>query len=194
MKIKNFKSFNFSLEPINKQENSSRQIKKNLFVSSNSKTMNKKYKNYIYISKKEPICKSIFKNLLSKKENNNDYSLNVETNKKIKMNKFIDTNDINVLKKNLDIINIELNMLDKMNKDNSKNLDKLFKNLADLHSIKDEQKKLLVNYISKKETLDDMSLTIIKNIKNNDKSINNHENYNINISLEELYINNKELL
>ena len=193
MKIKNFKSYNFSLEPINKQENSSRQTKKNLFVSSNSKTMNKKYKNYIYISKKEPICKSIFKNLLSKKENNNDYSLNVETNKKIKMNKLFDTNDINVLKKNLDIINIELNMLDKMNKDNSKNLDKLFKNLADLHSIKDEQKKLLVNYISKKETLDDMSLTIIKNIKNNDKSINNHENYNINISLEELYINNKEL-
>ena len=182
MKIKNFKSYNFSLEPINKQENSSRQTKKNLFVSSNSKTMNKKYKNYIYISKKEPICKSIFKNLLSKKENNNDYSLNVETNKKIKMNKLFDTNDINVLKKNLDIINIELNMLDKMNKDNSKNLDKLFKNLADLHSIKDEQKKLLVNYISKKETLDDMSLTIIKNIKNNDKSINNHENYNINSS------------
>lgn len=188
MKIKNFKSYNFSLEPINKHENSFRQTKKNLFVSSNSKTMNKKYKNYIYISKKEPICKSIFKNLLSKKENNNDYSLNVETNKKIKMNKLFDTNDINVLKKNLDIINIELNMLDKMNKDNSKNLDKLFKNLADLHSIKDEQKKLLVNYISKKETLDDMSLTIIKNIKNNDKSINNHENYNINISLEELYI------
>ena len=82
MKIKNFKSYNFSLEPINKPGNSSRQTKKNLFISSNSKTVNKKYKNYIHISKKEPICKNIFRNLLSKKENNNDYPLTADRNKK----------------------------------------------------------------------------------------------------------------
>ena len=65
------------------------------------------------------------------------------------------------------------------------------KNLSELNDIKNEKELSIENYISKKETLNEMYEYLINDIKNKNKD-NIDKNYNINITLEELYFNNKE--
>ena len=67
----------------------------------------------------------------------------------------------------------------------------LNENLSELNDIKNEKELSIENYISKKETLNEMYEYLINDIKNKNKD-NIDKNYNINITLEELYFNNKE--
>ena len=79
-----------------------------------------------------------------------------------------------------------------MFKDNKNNIDNLMKKMEELNATKNNKQKLLENNLSKKETLDEMCKTILNNIKNNKISNNINENYNIEITLEEIKINNKD--
>ena len=174
---------------INQQLTSSR-TKNNLVISQNPIIVNKMKKNNSINSKKK---KSKSKNIFQSFNEDENYSkINAKKYNKSEIKKLLDTNDYTTLKKNQEMIKFELNKLNKKIKDNKNSLDKLIKNLSELNEAESEQKKLMKNYINKKENLEKMSKTLIFNLKNKNNVLDNEKDYKVNISLEELYTNNKE--
>jgi hypothetical protein len=90
------------------------------------------------------------------------------------------------------MIKIEIDMINKMIKDNNKNLELLMEELKDLNKQKKIQQKIFENNLSKKETLEDICNTIINNIKNNNLT-NINDDYYIEITIDDIKKNNKIL-
>ena len=153
----------------------------------------KKYQNSVNFRKKESIADKLFFSFFKNKSNKtnlNNFSMSKEKSKKDNSNEFINQNDNNNLKKKCEIIKIEIDMVNKMLNDNKKNIENLMKELNNLNLIKGNKQKELENNLSQKETLDEMSKTILKSIKSSYSNIN--ENFFIEISLDEITNNNKE--
>ena len=126
-----------------------------------------------------------------------DYSLNKNNHSNSKdkkidkfSNEIVKSNDLILLKKNIEIIKNEIDNINKMLKDNKYNSENLIKNLKDLNIMKENRQKMLENNLSKKESLEEMSNTIINNIKKGNFSNINENNF-IEISIEEIKNNNK---
>ena len=141
--------------------------------------------------KKNPQSKIILHNILFTKENDKNFSLEKKSYNISKFRKLLDSNNYNLLKKNLEVVIFELNALNKTIKEYKNNIDKLTTNLSELNNIKYEQKKLLENYISKKEIFEEKAKNLIKIIKNKNNVSVNKENYHVNITLKEIIYNNK---
>ena len=171
---------------------SSNQRNKNLLISPKpiSVSIRRNINNINTRKKETKKSKNIFHNILYDKENEN--TLKNENINKNKIKKFLDTNDYNILKKNLEVVKFELNILNKKIKNNKISLEQLMKNLSELNANEIEQKQLLQNYIFKNESLEEMKKNLINKIKNKKESSDYDENYNINVTLEELLINKKE--
>ena len=84
-------------------------------------------------------------------------------------------------------------MTNKMIKDNNKNLELLKDDLKDLNKEIKNQQKIFENNLSKKETLEDICNTIINNIKNSNLTNSINNDYYIEITLEDIKNNNKNL-
>lgn len=185
-------SHNLNLYSIIKPKYRENRSKNNVKVSSIPICINKKkFQNSMYIQKKMKSNKLFF-NFSLNKSNTNKSSLSKEKSVDDFSNDFLKTNDLNTLKKNMEVLKIEIDMINKMFKDNKNNIDNLMKKMEELNATKNNKQKLLENNLSKKETLDEMCKTILNNIKNNKISNNINENYNIEITLEEIKINNKD--
>ena len=184
-------SHNLNLYSIIKPKYRENRSKNNVKVSSIPICINKKkFQNSMYIQKKMKSNKLFF-NFSLNKSNTNKSSLSKEKSVDFS-NDLLKTNDLNTLKKNMEVLKIEIDMINKMFKDNKNNIDNLMKKMEELNATKNNKQKLLENNLSKKETLDEMCKTILNNIKNNKISNNINENYNIEITLEEIKINNKD--
>ena len=185
-------SHNLNLYSIIKPKYRKNRSKNNVKVSSIQLCINKKkFQNSMYIQKKMKSNKLFF-NFSLNKSNTNKSSLSKEKSVDDFPNDLLKTNDLNTLKKNMEVLKIEIDMINKMFKDNKNNIDNLMKKMEELNATKNNKQKLLENNLSKKETLDEMCKTILNNIKNNKISNNINENYNIEITLEEIKINNKD--
>ncbi len=185
-------SHNLNLYSIIKPKYRENRSKNNVKVSSIPICINKKkFQNSMYIQKKMKSNKLFF-NFSLNKSNTNKSSLSKEKSVDDFSNDLLKTNDLNTLKKNMEVLKIEIDMINKMFKDNKNNIDNLMKKMEELNATKNNKQKLLENNLSKKETLDEMCKTILNNIKNNKISNNINENYNIEITLEEIKINNKD--
>ena len=167
--------------------------KRNLIISPRPIIVNKgkKFINYMNTRKKISQSKTILHNILFTKENDKNFSLEKKSYNISKFRKLLDSNNYNLLKKNLEVVIFELNALNKTIKENKNNIDKLTINLPELNNIKYEQKKLLENYISKKEIFEEKAKNLIKIIKNKNNVSDNKENYHVNITLKEIIYNNK---
>lgn len=184
-------SHNLNLYSIIKPKYRENRSKNNVKVSSIPICINKKkFQNSMYIQKKMKSNKLFF-NFSLNKSNTNKSSLSKEKSVDFS-NDLLKTNDLNTLKKNMEVLKIEIDMINKMFKDKKNNIDNLMKKMEELKTTKNNKQKLLENNLSKKETLDEMCKTILNNIKNNKISNNINENYNIEITLEEIKINNKD--
>ena len=184
-------SHNLNLYSIIKPKYRENRSKNNVKVSSIPICINKKkFQNSMYIQKKMKSNKLFF-NFSLNKSNTNKSSLSKEKSVDFS-NDLLKTNDLNTLKKNMEVLKIEIDMINKMFKDKKNNIDNLMKKMEELNATKNNKQKLLENNLSKKETLDEMCKTILNNIKNNKISNNINENYNIEITLEEIKINNKD--
>ena len=194
LKLGNFK-YNLNNDLIIKPQLTARQTKNNFLKSQNPIIVNvRKRNNSINTRKKKSKSKNIFNNILSSNNEQENYSaLKDKRYNTSKIKKILDTNDYNTLKKNLEIIKFELNKLNQKITNNKNTLEKLIKKLSKLNDSEKEQKKILQNYLNKKESLEKMSKTLINNIKNKNNVLDNEKNFKVNISLEELYTNNKEL-
>ena len=191
-KKKIFVPYNFNLDSIiNPKLNEQKKLKKNLIISPIPISINKnKLKKTINNQKKESLSNKLFFNLQINKPNKgyiNDYSLR-EKSKEENSTESLKGNDYNNLKKNLEVIKIEIQMRNKMIKDNKINIEKLMKNLEELNIMKINKEKILEDNLSKKETLEEMCKNVIKNIKNSNYL--NNENYYVEISSEEIKANN----
>jgi len=185
-------SHNLNLYSIIKPKYRENRSKNNVKVSSIPICINKKkFQNSMYIQKKMKSNKLFF-NFSLNKSNTNKSSLSKEKSVDDFSNDLLKTNDLNTLKKNMEVLKIEIDMINKMFKDKKNNIDNLMKKMEELNATKNNKQKLLENNLSKKETLDEMCKTILNNIKNNKISNNINENYNIEITLEEIKINNKD--
>ena len=189
---KNGFSHNLNLYSIIKPKYKENRSKNNGKVSSIPICINKKKLQNSMQMKKKVIANKLFFNFSLNKSNTNKSSLSKEKSVDDYSNDLLKTNDLNILKKNMEVLKIEINMINKMLKDNKKNINNLIKKLKELNATKNNKQKLLENNLSKKETLDEMCKTILNNIKNNNISNNINENYNIEITLEEIKINNKD--
>ena len=151
-----------------KPQLTARSTKNNFLKSQNHIIVNKrKRNNSINIRKKKSKSKNIFNSiLLTNNEQENSSTLNSKRHNKSKIKKILDTNDYNTLKKNLELIKFELNKLNTKITNNKKTLEKLIKKSSELNSAENEQKKLLQKYMNKKENLEEMSKTLLSNIKN----------------------------
>ena len=179
MKIKlgNF-IHNLNNDLIINRQLTSRRTKNILVISQNPIIVNKMKKNNSINSKKK---KSKSKNIFQSFNEDENYSMiNAKKYNKSEIKKLIDTNDYITLKKNFEMIKFELNKLNKKIKDNKNSLDKLIKNLSELNEAESEQKKLMKNYINKKENLEKMSKTLIFNIKNKNNVLDNEKDYKVN--------------
>ena len=185
-------SHNLNLYSIIKPKYKENRSKNNVKVSSIPICINKKkLQNSMFIQKKMKSNKLFF-NFSLNKSSTNKSSLSKEKSVDDFSNDLLKTNDLNTLKKNMEVLKIEIDMINKMFKDNKHNIDNLMKKMEELNATKNNKQKLLENNLSKKETLDEMCKTILNNIKNNKISNNINENYNIEITLEEIKINNKD--
>ena len=140
--------------------------------------------------KKESMANKLFFNFSltkGKKVKSNNISASNEKSKDENSYELLKQNDYNNLKKKFEMLKIEIDMVNKMQKDNKINIDKLMKDLDELNSIKNKKQKILENNLSQKETLEEICNTLIANIKNNNY-INSKEDYFIEISLEEIKI------
>ena len=198
MKIKlgNVISNNLHINSVIKPKIFLNQRKKNLLISPKliSVSIRTNVNNINVRRKERKKSKNIFHNMLSNEDNKNYYTLNNENYNKNNLKKFLDTNDYNTLKKNLEVVKFELNILNKKINNNKISLEKLMKNLSDINAGEIEQKKMLQDYVSKNKNLEEMKKSLINKIKNKNKSSDTNENYNdnVNITLEELLINKKE--
>ena len=167
----------------------------NFFKSKNPIIVNiRERNNSINTRKKKSKSKIIFNSILSSNNSQENYStLSDKRYKNNKIEKILDSIDYNTLKKNLEMIKFEINKLNQKITNNKNNLDKLIKKLSELNSSENQHKKLLQNYMNKKESLEEMSQTLINNIKNKNNALDNEKIFKVNISFEELYTNNKEL-
>ena len=193
MKIKNVFNNTQSLDSIIKPKSILCHHKRNLIISPRPIIVNKgkKFINYMNTRKKNLQSKTILHNILFKKENDKNFSLEKKSYNINKFRKLLDSNNYNLLKKNLEVVIFELNALNKTIKEYKNNIDKLTTNLSELNNIKYEQKKLLENYISKKEIFEEKAKNLIKIIKNKNNVSDNKENYHVNITLKEIIYNNK---
>lgn len=192
MKNSNLFSNYFNLDSSIKPIITSCPTKKTLFTTLFPLKVNKNKKlNYSKGKRKKLFCKNIIHDLLSNKENSINFSVNDESYNHINLENLLESNNYDIFKKNLEVIKYELNLINKRIEENKNDLDKLNKNLSELNDIKNEKELSIENYISKKETLNEMYEYLINDIKNKNKD-NIDKNYNINITLEELYFNNKE--
>ena len=193
MKIKNVFNNTQSLDSIIKPKSILCHHKRNLIISPRPIIVNKgkKFINYMNTRKKNLQSKTILHNILFKKENDKNFSLEKKSYNINKFRKLLDSNNYNLLKKNLEVVIFELNALNKTIKEYKNNIDKLTTNLSELNNIKYEQKKLLENYISKKEIFEEKAKNLIKIIKNKNNVSVNKENYHVNITLKEIIYNNK---
>ena len=184
-------SHNLNLYSIIKPKYRENRSKNSAKVSSIPICINKKkLQNSMHIQKKV-IANKLFFNFSLNKSSINKSSLSKEKSVDDYSSDLLKTNDLNALKKNMEMLKIEIDMTNKMLKDNRNNIDNLMKKLEELNATKNNKQKLLENNLSKKETLDEMCKTILNNIKNNNISNNINENYNIEITLEEIKINDK---
>ena len=185
-------SHNLNLYSIIKPKYKENKSKNYVKVSSIPICINKKkLQNSMHIQKKAKPNKLFF-NFSLNKSSTNKSSLSREKSVDENSNDLLKTNDLNALKKKMEVLKIEIDMINKMFKDNKNNIDNLMKKLEELNTTKNNKQKLLENNLSKKETLDEMCKTILNNIKNNNTSNIINENYNIEITLEEIKINNKD--
>ena len=193
MKIKNLFNNTQSLDSIIKPKSILCHHKRNLIISPRPIIVNKgkKFINYMNTRKKNSQSKIILHNILFTKENDKNFSLEKKSYNISKFRKLLDSNNYNLLKKNLEVVIFELNALNKTIKEYKNNIDKLTTNLSELNNIKYEQKKLLENYISKKEIFEEKAKNLIKIIKNKNNVSDNKENYHVNITLKEIIYNNK---
>ena len=98
-----------------------------------------KFKQSINFQKKESLANKLFFNfalIKPNKDNENNFSTSKEKSKEENSNEYLKANDFNSLKKNLEVIKIEIEMRNKMLKDNKINIDKLTKDLEELNIIK----------------------------------------------------------
>ncbi len=152
----------------------------------------RRFKKSINIPKKESSSNKLFYNLSLNKTNINDTSISKEKNKNENYNDLLKQNDMITLKKNIQIIKIEIEMVNKMIKDYYKNIELLMENLNDLNIEKNNQQKIFENNLSKKESLEEICNTIINNIKNSNLT-NINDDYYIEITLDDIKNNNKNL-
>ena len=194
-KKKIFVPYNFGIDfSINSKANK-KKPKKSMIISPIPISINKKQYHSINFPKKQSLCNKIFFNFsLNKPKNtklNIDNSISREKSKEEYSYEIKKQNDLNNLKKNIEVIKIEIDMINKMIKDNQNNIKKLTKTLDDINLIKKDKQKLLEDNLSKKETLEEMCKSIINNIKNNNY-MNNNDNFSVEITLEEIKINNRD--
>ena len=185
-------SHNLNLYSIIKPKYKENKSKNYVKVSSIPICINKKKLQNSIQMKKKVIANKLFFNFSLNKSSTNKSSLSREKSVDENSNDLLKTNDLNALKKKMEVLKIEIDMINKMFKDNKNNIDNLMKKLEELNTTKNNKQKLLENNLSKKETLDEMCKTILNNIKNNKTSNIINENYNIEITLEEIKINNKD--
>ena len=192
-KKKIFVPYNFNLDSIiNPKIVPKKKIKNTMIISPIPISISKnKFKQSINFQKKESLANKLFFNfalIKPNKDNENNFSTSKEKSKEENSNEYLKANDFNSLKKNLEVIKIEIEMRNKMLKDNKINIDKLTKDLEELNIIKNNKENLLEDNLSKKETLEEMCNNVINNIKSNNYL--NNENYYIEITLEEIKKNN----
>jgi len=181
MKNSNLFSNYFNLDSSIKPIITSRPTKKTLFTTLFPLKVNKNKKlNYSKGKRKKLFCKNIIHDLLSNKENSINFSVDDESYNHINLENLLESNNYDIFKKNLEVIKYELNLINKRIEENKNDLDKLNKNLSELNDIKNEKELSIENYISKKETLNEMYEYLINDIKNKNKD-NIDKNYNINI-------------
>ena len=188
--------------PLNAKLDSFIKPRNKLKKSSNNKIMispiptnnikNKKKKS-INILGKESLSHKIFYDYSKNKTSTNNSSVSKEkSNKNYNNNEVLKQKDCSSLKKNIQMIKIEIDMINKMIKDNNKNLELLMEELKDLNKKKKIQQKIFENNLSQKETLEDICNTIINNIKNNNLT-NINDDYYIEITIDDIKNNNKIL-
>ena len=178
MKNSNLISNYFNLDSSIKPIITSRPTKKTLFTILFPLKVNKNKKlNYSKGKRKKLFCKNIIHDLLANKENSINFSVNDESYNQINLGNLFESNNYDIYKKNLEVIEYELNMVNKRIEENKNDLDKLNKNLSELNDIKNEKKLSIENYVSKKETLNEMYQYLINDIKNKNKD-NIDKNYN----------------
>ena len=187
-----FAHYNFNLDStVNPKLNEQKKLKNNLIISPIPISINKnKFKKSINNQKKESLSNNLFFNLKINRQNKgyaNNYSVR-EKSKEENSTESLKGNDYNKLKKKLGVIKIEIEMRNKMIKDNKINIEKLMKNLEELNMMKNNKEKILEDNLSKKETLEEMCKNVIKNIK--ESNYLDSDNYYVEISLEEIKANN----
>ena len=190
-----FVPYNFDLYSIIKPKvNSYNKTKNNMIISQMPISYNKKqHNNSINLKKPASFSSKLFFNFAlnpKKKAYKKTISLNKGKSKEEYSNDYSNIKENNNIKKNAQVITIEIDMINKMINDNNNNIEQLIKSSDDLNIQKNNNQKILENNLSKKETLEEMTKSIINYIKTNNDL--NNEIYNIEITLEEIKNNNKE--
>lgn len=175
-------SHNLNLYSIIKPKHKESKSKNSSKASSIPICINKKKLQNSMLMQKNVIANKLFFNFSLNKSSTNKNSVSKEKSVDDYSNDLLKTNDLNILKKNMELLKIEIEITYKMFKDNKNNIDNLMKKLEELNLSKNNKQKLLENNLSKKETLDEMCKTVLNNIKNNNTSNNINENYNIEIT------------
>ena len=158
-------SHNLNLYSIIKPKYKENRSQNNAKVSSIPICINKKKLQNSIQMQKNVKANKLFFNFSLNKSSTNKSSLSKEKSVDDYSNDILKTNDLNTLKKNMEVLKIEINMINKMLKDNKNNINNLIKKLEELNATKNNKQKLLENNLSKKETLDEMCKTILNNIK-----------------------------
>ena len=193
MKKQIFFPYNTNLDSFIKPKNNINKPKSKMTTSPIPSGVDKRrFKKSINIVKQESNSNKLFYNLSLNKTNINNTSISKEKNKDENYNDLLKQNDVTTLKKNIQIIKIEIEMVNKMIKDNYKNIELLMENLNDLNIEKNNQQKIFENNLSKKESLEEICNTIINNIKNNNLT-NINDDYYIEITLDDIKNNNKNI-
>ena len=183
-------SHNFKLYSVIKPKIKKYRSNNNTIISIPISINKKRNKNSINIPKKDLFNKNkLFFDFSLNKRDKNNWSTKKEKSNDDFSNELLKSNDLNNLKKNREFVKIELDMINKMFKDNKNYINNLMKKIDLLRETKNNKQKLLENNLSKKETLEEMYKTIINNIKNS-KFSNINENFCFEITLEEFKNNN----
>ena len=138
-------SHNLNLYSIIKPKYKENKSKNYVKVSSIPICINKKkLQNSMHIQKKAKPNKLFF-NFSLNKSSTNKSSLSREKSVDENSNDLLKTNDLNALKKKMEVLKIEIDMINKMFKDNKNNIDNLMKKLEELNTTKNNKQKLLEN-------------------------------------------------
>ena len=186
---------NINLNSIIKQKNKINESKNRMLISPiPSHSSKKKFKKSTNVIRQQSNSNKFFYDIPLYKTSMNNSSVSKEKNNTSEnCNELLKQNDFSSHKKKIQIIKIEIDMTNKMIKDNNKNLELLKDDLKDLNKEKKNQQKIFENNLSKKETLEDICNTIINNIKNSNLTNSINDDYYIEITLEDIKNNNKNL-